>query len=230
MKERIGERRYERLRENTPAIKSFFDRVGPRFYSSFFALIGYRLALRRFARANHHLLGIRKDMRILDAGIGTGFLTVSLLQEAPIPVSVVGLDFSRGMLTGLECRLAELNLQPRVKLLMSDMRRMPFTDGTFDLVVTSAAMEYLPDVAEGISECGRVLRPGGSFLFIATRDSFMGKTIAATWKNKVLEPDHIRQCMQKAGMRRIDSISFPWYFPHVNWWGMILLGEKEDGS
>jgi ubiquinone/menaquinone biosynthesis C-methylase UbiE len=130
------------------------------------------------------------------------------------------------MLHGLNRWLIKLGLQQRVQLHLADMRQMPFPNETFDLVVTSAAMEYLPEVWNGISECGRVLRPGGKFLFIATRNSFMGKMIAASWKNKVLDPAYVSQCMSRAGMTRIQPLRFPWYFPQVNWWGMVLLGEK----
>jgi len=218
--------RYSELRVNTAGINEFFDRVGPWFYAAFFSAIGYRASIKYFLRIHHVRLGLREGMKILDAGIGTGFLTVNLLQEAPIPLEIAGLDFSPGMLAGLNQWLTELGLEDRVKLHQADMRQMPFPNEIFDLVITSAAMEYLPEVWDGISECGRVLRPGGKFLFIATRDSFMGKVIAATWKNKVLSPAHVSECMKRAGMTRIERLRFPWYFPHVNWWGMALLGEK----
>ncbi|RJP20312.1 MAG: class I SAM-dependent methyltransferase [Candidatus Abyssobacteria bacterium SURF_5] len=219
--------RYADLRESPASINLFFDRVGPWFYSFYFTAIGYRASLKYLIRANLDLLGLKEGMRILDAGIGTGFLTVNLLREASEPLEVFGLDFSPGMLLGLNRRLTRLGLERRVRLHLADMRQMPFADASFDLVITSAAMEYLPEVWEGISECGRVLRPGGKLLFIATRNSLMGKMIAATWRNKVLEPAHVIRGMNQAGITAIETLRFPWYFPHVNSWGMVLLGCKD---
>jgi len=208
------------------ALRGFFDRTGPWFYSVFFTSVGYRSSLKYFLRLHHPRLGLREGMTILDAGIGTGFLTGHLLGESPIPLTVMGLDFSAGMLVGLRRRLKGIGLDERVRLHVGDMRRMPFPDGSFDLVMTSAAMEYLPEVGEGISECARVLRPGGKLLFIATRDTFMGKIVAATWRNKILTMTHVRECMEHAGLNRIETLRFPWYFPHINWWGMAFLAEK----
>jgi len=218
--------RFKTLPAEPAKIKDFFNRVGPRFYSCFFGLVGYRSSLRYFVRANHQRFGLREGMRVLDAGIGTGFLTIGLLREAPVPLTITGLDFSAGMLAGLGRRLERLGLDDRVRLHLGDMRRMPLRDGCFDLVVSSAAMEYLPEVWDGIAECARVLRPGGRLLIIATRDSFMGKLVAATWRNKTLETTYVKQCMERAGLGSVESLRFPAQFAYVNWWGMALLGEK----
>jgi SAM-dependent methyltransferase len=42
-----------------------------------------------------------------------------------------------------------------------DMMRMPYADGVFDLVVHSDTLEHVPEPITGLSECRRVLRPGG---------------------------------------------------------------------
>lgn len=209
-----------------PAIQSFFNKTGPWFYSFFFQIAGYRSSLKYFVRDHQHRLNLVKGMGILDAGIGTGFLTVNLLTESHIPLTVTGLDFSEGMVNALRKRLTRLDLQDRVTLHMGDMRGMPFPDASFDLVMTSAAIEYLPRVEEGFKEFFRVLRPGGRLLAITTRDSLMGRFIGATWKNTIYQPGYIKNCMADVGFHQIQRLYFPWWFAHVNWWGVAFLGEK----
>jgi ubiquinone/menaquinone biosynthesis C-methylase UbiE len=216
-----------KMKEITPsAIQIFFNFVGPWFYSFFFQAVGYRASLKYFLRRHHPRLNLVEGMKILDAGIGTGFMTINLLLEAPTPLRITGLDFSEGMVSALRKRLSIMGLEDRVALHMADMRRMPFPDEMFDLVVTSAAIEYLPRVEEGFAEFARVLRPGGKILAITTRDSLMGRFIGATWKNTVFTPEHIHRCMTDVGLHHIERLYFPAWFAHVNWWGVAFLGEK----
>jgi len=219
-------RRFDVLRVDPDTVRKFFNRVGPWFYTCFFTLMGYRSSLKYFWRRHRARVELREGMSIIDAGIGTGFLTISLMKEAPVSINITGLDFSPGMLVGLKRNLRPYAFKVSVQPHVGDMCQMPFPDESFDLVMTSEAMEYLPDVSAGISECARVLRPGGRFLFIATKNSFMGKLIAATWKNLVLDPAHVRDCMMRAGIGQVETLRFPWYFKHVDATVMALLGEK----
>jgi ubiquinone/menaquinone biosynthesis C-methylase UbiE len=172
---------------------------------------------------------LHEGAAILDSGIGTGFLTISLLRESPIALSVTGVDFSAGMLDGLGRNLTHYGVEHRVTRHLGDMRKLPYSDESFDFVMTSEAMEYLPNVTEGISECARVLRPGGGILFIATKNSPMGKLVAATWMNKVLDPEYVRGSMAELGISRIETLHFPWYFKHIDLAIMALLGVKARG-
>jgi SAM-dependent methyltransferase len=46
-----------------------------------------------------------------------------------------------------------------------DMTRMAFADATFDLVVHSDTLEHVPHPVTALSECRRVLSPGGFCAF-----------------------------------------------------------------
>lgn len=46
-----------------------------------------------------------------------------------------------------------------------DMQRLPYPNNTFDLVVHSDTLEHVPNPISALSECCRVLRPGGFCAF-----------------------------------------------------------------
>ena len=46
-----------------------------------------------------------------------------------------------------------------------DMMALPFKSGSLDLVVHSDTLEHVPDPAQGLRECRRVLRRGGACIF-----------------------------------------------------------------
>jgi SAM-dependent methyltransferase len=95
------------------------------------------------------------DMRILDAGCGTGGM-LSFLQRYSGNRDVTGIDFSP---TALQfCRQ-----RGQTKLARGSIAELPFTDSTFDLVASFDVLQHV--FAQGdlqaIAEFQRVLRPGG---------------------------------------------------------------------
>ena len=46
-----------------------------------------------------------------------------------------------------------------------DMQALPYKDGTFDLVIHSDTLEHIEDPVKGLTECRRVLKPGGALCF-----------------------------------------------------------------
>lgn len=67
-----------------------------------------------------------------------------------------------GSLTSL---LAELPRHRLVRYPDYNMMALPFESGSFDLVVHSDTLEHVPDPAQGLRECRRLLRPGGACIF-----------------------------------------------------------------
>jgi SAM-dependent methyltransferase len=49
----------------------------------------------------------------------------------------------------------------RVELVLADARRLPFPDGSFDLVFSYHALEHIPEPEKAVREMRRVVRPGG---------------------------------------------------------------------
>jgi SAM-dependent methyltransferase len=92
---------------------------------------------------------------ILEVGCGYGKLLRELRIRLDIPL--VGLDFSP---TQLACARTFLECDREVSLIMSRGEALPFPDGSFDLVVTSAVVLHNPpQIAERIrQEVVRVAR------------------------------------------------------------------------
>jgi ubiquinone/menaquinone biosynthesis C-methylase UbiE len=80
------------------------------------------------------------------------------------------------------------------------MTRLPFADGSFDCVTCGWVIEHLPDPRPGLAEMGRVLKPGGSLLLLATEDTYSGMLTSHTWKCRTYNRQELRQACAEAGL------------------------------
>ncbi len=130
------------------------------------------LIFRRLRRRMFPLL--RGD--VLELGVGTGVNLPLYKPEA----RVVGCDASGEMLAWAARR------HPRapVTLVQADAQRLPFTDGSFDVVTASLLFCSVADPAQGLAESRRVLRPGGRLVLLEhTRGSGLG-----AWLTEAFHP------------------------------------------
>lgn len=129
--------------------------------------------------------------RILDAAAGIGTQLIGL---AALGHEVVGSDLSRGATRRAHGECARRHTPAR--LAVADLRSLPFADGTFDAVLCiDNAVAHLMDaeeVAHGLRELGRILRPGGAVI-VSTRDYEQARadhppgTLPQVWRGAVDE-------------------------------------------
>lgn len=100
---------------------------------------------------------------VLDVGCGTGHFTRWLGEHGLV---AVGLDLSEEM-------LAEAKVLDGVSLVRGDAHRLPFADGTFDLVAFITALEFLDGPEEALRDALRVTRRG-LLLGVLNRWSVLG--------------------------------------------------------
>jgi Methylase involved in ubiquinone/menaquinone biosynthesis len=106
---------------------------------------------------------------LLDVGTGTGTLAIAALERWPA-LQVTGIDPSTGMLD-LARRAAEDRLPPghigRYRTEVGWADELPFDDGVFDLAVSSFVLQLVRRRAAALREIRRVIRPGGTFAWVA---------------------------------------------------------------
>jgi ubiquinone/menaquinone biosynthesis C-methylase UbiE len=125
----------------------------------------------------------------LEIGAGTGYFTLNLLRAGVI-ATATAVDISAGMLKRLDATARELGLE--VDVVRADAERLPFEDGSFDLVLGHAVLHHLPHVDVALAEFKRLLAPGGTLAFmgepsrrgdrLATVPKRLGMLAAPAWR------------------------------------------------
>jgi demethylmenaquinone methyltransferase/2-methoxy-6-polyprenyl-1,4-benzoquinol methylase len=106
------------------------------------------------------LLDIQPGDRVLDVGCGTGFATEGLLEYTD---DVHGLDQS---VHQMEKAFEKFGKRDRVRFYRGDAERLPFADGSFDVVWSSGSIEYWPNPVSALREFRRVVKPGHRVLVV----------------------------------------------------------------
>jgi len=123
---------------------------------------------RTYAEALVARAALHPGQRVLDAGTGTGFAAMAIATRIAPDGHVVAVDVSSGMLDRARAAVLEAGL-PGVEILEGDATSLPgFADGTFDVVLSSAALLYMP-VEAALREWYRLLKRGGQVGFSGMR-------------------------------------------------------------
>jgi ubiquinone/menaquinone biosynthesis C-methylase UbiE len=103
----------------------------------------------------------RPSLATLDAGCGTGFLSLEMAARGH---RVTGVDFAPAMIAAAKRKAATQGLD--IHFEQGDAEALPFPPGSFDLVISRHVLWTLPHPEAAIVEWERVLRPGGRLAII----------------------------------------------------------------
>jgi arsenite methyltransferase len=98
---------------------------------------------------------------VLDVGCGTGFPLIELAERLGDRAHVHGIDPWSGGLKRAAEKIAIRGTR-NVTLHEGSASSMPFTDATFDLIVSNLGVNNFDDRAAAIRECRRVARPAAT--------------------------------------------------------------------
>ena len=205
-----------------PEEVSIYDRF-TNLYDLMFRVNGYGRSVERYLRENP--LPLAAGARVLDAGCGTGLLTLAFLRVHERPAEVASIDLSlRSLLTARKAaqKLPKLPRR-RVTFAQSNALSLPFADETFDLVLTSGVLEYLP-LREGLGELARVLAPGGHLLFVPVRPSPLTLLLEVMFRFKAHPPREVEEETRRH-FRVLDHYHFHPFEP-IGWTKSLVLAQK----
>ena len=200
---------------------SYYDKIAA-YYDLTFKLNGYGRSLDQYFAI--HPLPVSRGARILDAGCGTGLLTLALLRNLHFPVSITSLDLSATSISAARKAVDEGPGRTHdVSFAEGNLLSLPFADNSLDLVVTSGALEYVP-LEEGMTELSRVIAPGGHLLHIPCRPSPATTFLEILFRFK----KHPRQAILSETAKRFRMVH-EYRFPPsqiIGWSKTAMLAQK----
>lgn len=143
-------------------VREMFDDISPKY-----DLLNHLLSFgidRSWRNKMVNLLEARKPASILDVATGTGDLAIAMAKITP--QKIVGIDISEKMLEVGKTKLTNLGLDALITLRQADAEKIPFSDNSFHAVTVAFGVRNYENLALGLSEMTRVLRPGGILMIL----------------------------------------------------------------
>jgi len=150
-------------------------------------------------------LALQPGESVLDMGVGPGFLAAEMAALVGAGGRVCGIDISDDMLAIAATRDPGTDAAA-IELTRGGAEEIPYADGSFDAVVTTQVLEYVPDVPGALAEIHRVLRPGGRVLVLDTDwdslvwhnpDRNLMNRVLVAWEEHLAHP-HLPRTLQRS--------------------------------
>jgi ubiquinone/menaquinone biosynthesis C-methylase UbiE len=135
--------------------------------------------------------------RILDIGCGSGYLLRGLAARNPSAVGLSGIDPSAAMVAAAQAGVDD----SRIEVSLGAAEDLPYSDGAFDLVVSTTSFDHWADQRRGLAECRRVLAPGGHLVLVDQFSLWLVPTLVFGRRVKARTKSRANTLLRDAGFR-----------------------------
>jgi ubiquinone/menaquinone biosynthesis C-methylase UbiE len=203
--------------------QTFYDRIAE-IHNITLKLNGYRKSVSKFLRSLD--LKVDGNSTVLDAGTGTGLVTLGFYDAGFKPGKTVALDLSEGSLKLArdQFRKDRKTKGKKIVPVQGNVLSLPFEDETFDLVFSCGVLEYVP-LDEGLREMHRVLKSSGRLVFIPVKPGFVGSVLEFLYNFKIHPLESVRDSARRY-FNIVGNYNFPTTEP-ISWSKAIFLLEKK---
>lgn len=153
-------------------------------------------------------LSLSGARRALDLGCGGGANLGRLLARMAFGGFAAGLDYSELSVEVSRETNATAIAEGRCEVVLGDVSRLPFEDGSFDVVTGFETVYFWPDVEGALSEALRVLKPGGVLLIcneVDGEDPAMVEFARTVEGMSVYTASELESFMSKAGFSDVQA-------------------------
>lgn len=216
----------ERTQPTLPELIRMYD-VGATHWHRAIERLGYLqayTALFQQIQAERVFGPVPTNARVLDAGIGTGALSLALMQLAWFNFHLDGVDLSLAMLRQAHRLLNQMGLQ--YTLTQQDVCTLQFPSATFDLVMSAHVLEHVSDPPAALREMVRVLRPDAPLLLLVSQPGILTTFIQLRWRYVAHTANQIKQWINEAGVRDVHIYPLQGVLPSRT--SLAYLGFKAE--
>jgi SAM-dependent methyltransferase len=197
-------------------------------YDRFINWVRYPQGLRSFFEQSPLL---RSDLRVLDAGCGTGAVTLALhealVRRGFAPGTIHAFDLTPAMLQHFREQAARRGIERLVTMQANVLQldELPTGWADYDLIVTASMLEYVPRerLAEALAGLRRKLGDNGRLvLFITKRNWLTRPLVGWWWRSNLYKRQELSIAFREAGFARAEFRAFPASASHLATWGHII--------
>lgn len=206
--------------------QNFYDRIAD-VHNLALKVNGYRKSVANYLSSLD--LSIGPEAFVLDAGSGTGIVTLGFQDAGFKPRKTIALDLS---INSLKIAREQFEKEKKIdasniEAIQGNVLELPFADESFELVVTCGVLEYV-SLDAGLKELARILKHGGKLVFIPVKPSFVGSVLELLYKFKIHPVENVRQISERY-FNIVGNHEFPIAEP-IGWSKTIFLLEKAGAT